>query len=48
MPETLQKDLTAVKKFNEKSKIIFAMETTSDLIQFEANPQTTKDGRTRT
>ena len=48
VPETIQKDLTAVKKFNEKSKIIFAMETTSDPAQFEANPQTTKDGRTRT
>ena len=48
VPETIQKDLTAIKKFNEKSKIIFSMETTSDPAQFEANPQTTKDGRTRT
>ena len=48
VPETIQKDLTAIKKFNEKSKIIFAMETTSDPAKFEANPQTTKDGRTRT
>ena len=48
VPETIQKDLTAIKKFNEKSKIIFAIETTSDPAQFEANPQTTKDGRTRT
>jgi len=47
VPETIQKDLTAVKKFNEKSKIIFSMETTSDPAQFEANPQTTEDGRTR-
>ena len=47
VPETIQKDLTAIKKFNEKSKIIFAIETTSDPAQFEANPQTTKDGRTR-
>ena len=48
VPETIQKDLTAIKKFNEKSKIIFAMETTTDPAKFEANPQTTKDGRTRT
>ena len=48
VPETIQKDLATIKKFNEKSKIIFAMETTSDPAKFEANPQTTKDGRTRT
>ena len=48
VPETIQKDLTAIKKLNSKSKIIFQMETTSDPAQFEANPQTTKDGRTRT
>jgi len=48
VPDTIQKDMTAIKKFNEKSKIIFAMETTSNPAQFEANPQSTKDGRTRT
>jgi hypothetical protein len=48
VPETLQKDITAIKKLNSKSKIIFQMETTSDPAQFEANPQITKDGRTRT
>ena len=48
VPETIQKDLTAIKKINEKSKIIFQMETTSQPGIFEANPQITEDGRTRT
>lgn len=47
VPETIQKDLTAVKKLNSKSKIIFKLETTSDPTKFEDNPRTTEDGRTR-
>ena len=47
VPETIQKDLNSVKKYNSKSKIIFSMETTSTPQRFEANPTVTSDGRTR-
>jgi len=47
VPDVLQKDITAIGKINEKSKIIFSVETTSKPDRFEANPQTTEDGRTR-
>tara|TARA_Y100001972_G_scaffold120472_1_gene163087 strand:- start:86 stop:1060 length:975 start_codon:yes stop_codon:yes gene_type:complete len=47
VPDVIQKDLTAIKKFNEKSKIIFGLETTFDSERFKANPTTTSDGRTR-
>jgi len=47
VPDAIQKDVDSIKKINEKSKIIFSMETTSDPARFEANPQTTEDGRTR-
>jgi hypothetical protein len=30
IPETIQKDLNSVKKYNSKSKIIFLMETDSN------------------
>ena len=39
VPDAIQKDLSAVKKFNSKSKIIFSMETTSNPEVFESNPQ---------
>ena len=48
VPEVIQKDLNSIKKFNDKSKIIFQMETDSVLERYEANPTTTPDGRTRT
>ena len=35
IPEILQKDITAIKKFSNKTKIIFSMETTSDPVFFE-------------
>ena len=35
IPEILQKDITALKKFSNKTKIIFSMETTSDPVFFE-------------
>ena len=38
VPDIVQKDVSSVKKFNEKSKIIFQMETTSTPQRFEANP----------
>jgi len=47
IPDIIQKELSSVKKYNSKSKIIFSMETTSDSTIFESNPQTTEDGRTR-
>ena len=47
VPDVIQKDLESVKKYNEKSKLIFGMETTSTPQRFQANPTTTPDGRTR-
>jgi hypothetical protein len=47
VPDIIQKDLKSVKKYNEKSKIIFAMETDSNTNRYEANPTTTDDGRSR-
>ena len=35
IPEILQKDITAIKKFSNKTKIIFSMETTSNPVFFE-------------
>ena len=48
IPDIIQKDLSSIKKYNEKSKIIFSMETTSEPEIFMANPQITSDGRSRT
>ena len=45
VPDVVQKDLKAVKKYNEKSKLIFSMETDSTPQRYEANPTTTPDGR---
>ena len=45
VPDVVQKDISAVKKFNEKSKIIFQMETTSTSQRFEANPTSTPPDR---
>ena len=47
IPEIIQKDLNSVKKYNNKSKIIFQMETDSVPERYEANPTITPDGRTR-
>jgi hypothetical protein len=47
IPESIQKDLNSVKKYNAKSKIIFSMETDSMPERYEANPTRTPDGRTR-
>lgn len=47
VPDVIQKDLNSITKFNEKSKIIFGVETTSDPQRFQANPTTTPDGRSR-
>ena len=47
IPDIIQKDINSIKKYNDKSKVIFSMETTSDDNVFESNPTTTTDGRTR-
>ena len=47
IPDIVQKDTTAVKKYNDKSKVIFGLEVTSDPNRYEANPETTNDGRSR-
>ena len=47
VPDVIQKDLSAIKKYNSRSKIIFSMETTSDPQVFNPNPQVTEDGRNR-
>lgn len=47
IPDAIQKDLSSIKKYNDRSKIIFSMETTEEPQVFMANPQTTSDGRSR-
>ena len=47
VPDVIQKDLSSIKKYNDKSKIIFSMETDSAPQKYEANPTVTPDGRTR-
>ena len=47
IPDVVQKDTTAIKKYNDKSKVIFQIETTSLNNIFEANPTVTDDGRSR-
>jgi len=47
VPDVVQKDLKAVKKYNDKSKIIFSMETDSTPERYEAVPASTPDGRSR-
>jgi hypothetical protein len=47
VPDVIQKDMKAIKKYNEKSKIIFGMEMDSTPERYEANPTVTPDGRTR-
>ena len=39
VPDVIQKDLSAIKKYNSRSKIIFSMETTSDPKVFNPDPQ---------
>jgi len=47
IPDTVQKDLNSIKKFNSKSKVTFSLETTSDPNVYNPDPQTTEDGRSR-
>tara|TARA_Y100000004_G_scaffold1057_1_gene1396 strand:- start:722 stop:1711 length:990 start_codon:yes stop_codon:yes gene_type:complete len=47
IPDTIQKDMTAINKYNTKSKFIVTMETTSNKEIFEEGVVKTRDGRTR-
>ena len=47
VPDTVQKEMTSISKFNTKSKFIVQMETTSNSDIFEPGVTKTKDGRTR-
>ena len=47
VPDVVQKDMKAVKKYNDKSKITFGLEVDSTPERFEANPIVTPDGRSR-
>jgi len=47
IPDTVQKDLSAIKKYNSKSKVIFSIETTSNPQVYQPDPQVTPDGRNR-
>ena len=47
IPDAIQKDLSSIKKYNSKSKVIFSIETTSNPQVFQSDPQITEDGRNR-
>ena len=48
IPDTIQKDMNSISKFNTKSKFIISMETTSNDAIFTQGVTKTNDGRTRT
>jgi hypothetical protein len=47
IPDTVQKDMNSISKYNSKSKFIVQMETTSNSEIFDVNVTKTRDGRTR-
>jgi hypothetical protein len=47
IPDTIQKDLNSISKYNSKSKFIVQMETTSNSDIFDVDVTKTRDGRTR-
>ena len=47
IPDTVQKDMHSISKYNTKSKFIISMETTSKPEVFRPNVNITPDGRTR-
>tara|TARA_Y100000114_G_scaffold28574_1_gene24348 strand:- start:4682 stop:5689 length:1008 start_codon:yes stop_codon:yes gene_type:complete len=47
IPDTIQKDMSSINKFNTKSKFVIQMETTYNDEIFEPGVTKTKDGRTR-
>ena len=42
IPDAIQKDLSSIKKYNSKSKVIFSIETTSNPQVFQSDPQVQK------
>ena len=47
IPDTIQKDMTAINKYNTKSKFIVQLESTANSEIFEEGVVKTRDGRTR-
>ena len=47
IPDAIQKELSSIKKYNSKSKIVFSLETTSNPDIYNPDPQVTEDGRNR-
>ena len=47
IPDTIQKDMNSISKYNSKSKFIISMETTSNSEIFKEGVTKTRDGRTR-
>ena len=47
IPDTIQKDMNSISKYNSKSKFVVQMETTSNSEIFETDVTKTRDGRTR-
>jgi hypothetical protein len=47
IPDTIQKDMNSISKYNTKSKFIIQMETTSNNAMFTQGVTKTEDGRTR-
>lgn len=47
IPDTVQKDMNSISKYNSKSKFTISMETTSNSEIFKEGVTKTKDGRTR-
>ena len=47
IPDTIQKEMHSISKFNSKSKFIVQMETTANSEIFDEGVTKTKDGRTR-
>jgi len=47
IPDTVQKDMNSISKYNTKSKFIISMETTSNSEIFKEGVTKTRDGRTR-
>jgi hypothetical protein len=47
IPDTVQKDMNSISKYNSKSKFIIQMETTSNSDIFDVDVTKTRDGRTR-
>lgn len=47
IPDTIQKDLSSLKKFNNKTKLVFSLETTDDPLVLDPNIPVLQDGTAR-